>query len=337
MKEKILIVLLALLFVASIAVGVTLITGGTFNKEHLRFLSGREGYGVVNLYGAIKSAQSSGLLGTPREADAVVARLQAMGRNPLVKAVVLRVNSPGGSVAASQEIYEEVRRLATDKRVPVVVSISDLGASGGYYVSCGATKIFANPGSLVGSVGVISIFPNIQGLLSDKLGVKATVLTSGKWKDAGSPLREMTGEERDRFQKQIAGVYDQFFEVVKKARLGLIRDRLRDSGLQAEEAEKKALEQLQTLAQGQIYTGEDACIQGLIDQLGNFHDAVVEAKRLGGLPPDAPMIGSPSGVGLGELISPLAGAARDGGLMEAADSLTTSRIEYLYLPGGLLK
>ena len=337
MKEKILIVLLALLFVASIAVGVTLITGGTFNKEQLRFLSGREGYGVVNLYGAIKSAQSSGLLGTPREADAVVARLQAMGRNPLVKAVVLRVNSPGGSVAASQEIYEEVRRLATDKRVPVVVSISDLGASGGYYVSCGATKIFANPGSLVGSVGVISIFPNIQGLLSDKLGVKATVLTSGKWKDAGSPLREMTGEERDRFQKQIAGVYDQFFEVVKKARLGLIRDRLRDSGLQAEEAEKKALEQLQTLAQGQIYTGEDAYIQGLIDQLGNFHDAVVEAKRLGGLPPDAPMIGSPSGVGLGELISPLAGAARDGGLMEAADSLTTSRIEYLYLPGGLLK
>ena len=345
MKEKLVVGFLAILFIASIVVAVmsTLRAPDHEAGSGLPLFIGPKGYGVVHLYGQIAASQESGL-GSRRGADSVADRLRMMGENPQVKAVVLRINSPGGSVAASQELYEEVLRLKR-KDIPVVASVSDLGASGGYYVSCGATKILANPGSLVGSIGVISIFPNIDGLLQGKLGIKTKVLTSGEMKDAGSPLREMKPNEEEFFKKEIAKVYDQFFTAVKVSRLGAIKQKMRDPSDVAEPpiTDEQAIEKLRTLADGRIFLGEEAKNEGLIDGIGNFHDAVQEARKLARLPDDAPEITQPFGLeDLLDLVSnPLIASRKGDGLTETAaqalKDMTSVRMEYLYLPGGLLK
>jgi len=333
MKERVIIVVLVVLFAASIAVGVVVALRAPGEEGWKGFVSGRDGYAVVRLYGPIRASDELTIFGTETGSDKVAAQLRKLSRNPRVKAVVLRVNSPGGTVAATQEIHREVLRLR-EKGVPVVASISDLGASGAYYVSCGASKIFADKGSRVGSIGVISIFPNIEELLGEKLGIRTTVITSGKWKDSGSPLRDLTPEERERFEKQIQAIYDQFFEAVREGRLGAVEERLRRKAGKDNEGGEEALEHLRSLAEGQVFLGADALEEGLIDELGNLYDAISEAKKLAGLPEDAPRIGRPGG--LAKIVEALAGP----GAQEPAriaDRLTTVRIEYLYLPGGILK
>ena len=344
MKEKLVVGFLAILFIASIVVAVmsTLRAPDQTVSRGLPLFVGPKGFGVVYLYGHIESSQESGF-GARRGADSVAARLRSVAANPQVKAIVLRINSPGGSVAASQELYEEVVRLRKYK--PIVASVSDLGASGGYYVACGSDKIFANPGSIVGSIGVISIFPNIDGLLQGKLGIKTKVLTSGAMKDAGSPLRDMTPNEEEYFRKELSKVYDQFFAAVKASRLNAIKEKMRDPSdvAAAPITDEQAVEKLRTLADGRVFLGEEARSEGLIDVLGNFHDAVQEAKKLGNLPEDAPEITQPFGLeDLLEMVSdPLISSRSEGKLAETTTQvikdMTSVRVEYLYLPGGLLK
>ncbi len=178
-----------------------------------------------------------------------------------VKAVVLRVDSPGGAVAPSQEIYEEVGKLKETK--PVVVSMGSVAASGGYYIAAPATKIYANPGTVTGSIGVIMEIPNFKGLM-DKVGIKTEVIKSGKHKDLASVFRGVGREERTILQGVLDDVHDQFIRAVSEGR-GIPYKRVKE------------------IADGRIFTGRQAKDLGLVDALGNIQDAIMEAASLGGI------------------------------------------------------
>lgn len=347
MKEKLVVGFLSLLFIASIVVAVmtTLKAPPRPSAKATRgFISGPDGYGVVHISGPIDTTDRFDLSqGFQLGSEGVMARLQWMAKNPRVKAVVLRINSPGGRVAATQEIYDEVQKLR--KLKPVVASIADVGASGGYYIACGATEIVALPGSTVGSIGVIAIFPNIQGMLNDKLGIRTEVIKSpkDKMKDAGSPLRAMSDEEKARFQKELDAVYKQFFDVVKLRRSSSILQVAKAKGFDPALSDEQLLEQkLAELAQGQTFIGEEAKAEGLIDDTGNLWKAVSRARKLAKLPDDAPIVTPTTRMDrLLDLLLPPGDQAGAPGAAEVvskmADRLTSVRIEYLYLPGGILK
>ncbi|MBE9531596.1 MAG: signal peptide peptidase SppA [Proteobacteria bacterium] len=178
-----------------------------------------------------------------------------------IKAVVIRINSPGGSVAPSQEIYSEVRRLAKEK--DVIASMSSVAASGGYYIALGADSIVANPGTITGSIGVIVQFMNFEGLLS-KIGLKGSVIKSGEFKDTGSPLRQMNEVERKVLQALVDDVQRQFVDAVVEGR----------------ELERKVVEKL---ADGRIFSGAQALEFGLVDSVGGLREAVELAAELAGI------------------------------------------------------
>lgn len=188
-----------------------------------------------------------------------------------VKAIVLRIDSPGGVVGPSQEIYEEVKKVAARKKV--VVSMGSVAASGGYYIAAPATKIYANPGSITGSIGVILKFSNMEGLLG-KIGMKAYAIKSGAHKDLGSPIRPMTKGDRDIIQGVIDNIHDQFVRAVAEGR-------------------KIPLADVKQLADGRIFTGEQALGLKLVDKLGNQQDAVAEAARLAGVKGEPRLITPP--------------------------------------------
>ena len=178
-----------------------------------------------------------------------------------VKAVVLRINSPGGAVGPAQEIYREVKRLRRTKRV--VASMGGVAASGGYYIAAAADKIVANPGTITGSIGVIIEFINVEDLFR-KLGLKGYVVKSGRFKDVGSPLREMSQEDVRLLQDVIDDVHRQFVDAVAQGR-GLKR------------------EQVERIADGRIFSGAQAVEHGLVDVLGNQQDAIDLVARLAGI------------------------------------------------------
>ncbi len=190
----------------------------------------------------------------------VVRLLKRYRENINVRAIVFRIESPGGGVAASQEIYEEVKKTRKSGK-PVVVSMGAVAASGGYYVACGADKIVANPGSITGSIGVISQFMHFNELL-DKIGIDATTIKSGKLKDSGSPFRPMNAEDKKYFQDMIDDVHDQFISAVAEER-------------------KLKKEVVRKLADGRVFTGRKAYELHLIDTLGTFEDAIRIAADLG--------------------------------------------------------
>jgi protease-4 len=178
-----------------------------------------------------------------------------------IKAIVVRVDSPGGAVGPSQEIYEAVRKLKDKKHV--VVSMGSIAASGGFYIACAGEKIYANPGTLTGSIGVIFTFVNVQGLLK-WAGVQVSPLTAGKMKDVGSPYREMTPEEKTYLRGVLDDVHEQFIQAVADGR-----------GL--------PVDQVKPIADGRIFTGRQAKDLKLVDAMGGLEDAVAEAGKMGGI------------------------------------------------------
>ncbi len=178
-----------------------------------------------------------------------------------VKAVVVRINSPGGAVGPSQEIYSEIKRLRKTKKV--VASMGAIAASGGYYASVAAEKIVSNPGTITGSIGVIIEFINAEDLLS-KIGLKGYVVKSGKFKDTGSPLRKMEKEEMELLQGVINDVNGQFIKAVAEGR-----------GMKVEDVAK--------IADGRIFSGEQAKEKGLVDTLGDLTDAINLSAQLAGI------------------------------------------------------
>lgn len=196
-------------------------------------------------------------------------KLERFRKDDSIKAVVLRIDTPGGAVAPSQEIFEEIKKIKSEKKI-VVVSMGTLAASGGYYIAVAADKILASPGTITGSIGVIMEDFDLQGLL--KLAhLDSRVLKSGKFKDAGSPFRPMTLEERAFLQNVLDNMYAQFKQAVSEQR-------------------HIPMEKINELAEGKIYTGEQALALGLIDGLGNLYDAIDMAKKLAGLSSDASVI-----------------------------------------------
>ncbi len=180
-----------------------------------------------------------------------------------VKAILLNIDSPGGGVAVSQEIYTEVKRLREKKDKIVVAYLSSTGASGAYYVACAANKIVANPGTIVGSIGVIAEWVNYADLL-EWAKLKEVVFKTGEFKDTGSPARALTDNERKYFQGLIDDMYVQFVEAVASGR-------------------KIDLQDVRSMADGRVFTGRDARQRKLIDEIGNFQDAVDITARLAGI------------------------------------------------------
>jgi len=271
-RENLIIATILFLCIFSIVIGTYLIVERTVVGK-ARILTGKKGVAVVYLYGPLSvSRRASGWARFLPGADSVTSELRRIGEIETIKAVVLRINSPGGSIGAVQEIYEEVNRLK-EKGKKVVVSMGDVGASGAYYIACAADKIVANAGTVTGSIGVLMSLGNMEELFR-KIGIRVEVIKRGKHKDIGSLSREMTPEERKLLQGLIDDAYDQFLQAVIEGR-----------NLKKGEAEK--------IAQGQVFTGRQAKNLGLIDEIGNFQDAVRLAGKLAGIPGEPRVIELP--------------------------------------------
>ncbi|MGZ3539324.1 MAG: signal peptide peptidase SppA [Thermodesulfobacteriota bacterium] len=200
--------------------------------------------------------------GVISQSSAVIEELQQYLADDGVKAIVLRVDSPGGGVGPAQEIHREIMRIRSTSKKKVVTSMGSVAASGGYYIACASDRIVANPGTITGSIGVIMQFSNLEELLK-KIGVKGVVLKSGEHKDIGSPFREMTSEERKIMQDVLDNVHEQFIQAVADGR-------------------KLDRSKVAQIADGRILTGEQAKNLGLVDQLGNLQDTIdITAKMVG--------------------------------------------------------
>jgi len=217
---------------------------------------------VVRVDGVITEGRAPSAWSEGSGAARSVRELAAARENPRVKAVVVRLNSPGGSAAAAQEIAREMESLrAAGKKV--VASMGDVSASGAYWIACAADRIVADPATVTGSIGVITRIPQL-GSFYRRMGIEEEVFKSGKYKDMGSPGRALTGEERRIFEGMVQDVYGQFVDQVAAAR-HLPAARVRE------------------LADGRIFTGRQALAAGLVDRLGNLEDAVGEAVSLAGI------------------------------------------------------
>jgi protease-4 len=197
------------------------------------------------------------------DSEDVLKQLKGYSENDSIKAIVIRINSPGGAVVPSQEIYEEVKRLRDEEGKVIVASMGSVAASGGYYIAAGADTIMASPGTLTGSIGVIMEFATGKELM-DKIGIKNEVVKSGNMKDVGNFMRDMTDDERGYLQYVIDDVHEQFVEAVAGGRH---MDRVDVAGL----------------ANGSIYTGRQALELGLVDKLGGLDDAVTLAGEMAGI------------------------------------------------------
>jgi len=192
-----------------------------------------------------------------------IEELRRFRDNPSIKAVVLRIDSPGGGVVPSQEIHTEVLKARKGGRLKVVASMGNLAASGGYYIAAATDKIVANPGTLTGSIGVIMELANVQGLL-EKVGVQSVVIKSGRYKDLASPFRAMSKEDRVLLQRVLDDVHDQFIQAVAAGRA-------------------LNVEEVRPLADGRIFTGRQARTAKLVDELGDLQDAIKLAARMVGI------------------------------------------------------
>ena len=201
------------------------------------------------------------ITGIISRADATIKLIHTYRDDSSIKAIVVRINSPGGSVAPVQEIYSELEKIEK----PIVASMGGSAASGGYYVACAADTIVANPGTLTGSIGVIMQFTQLKGLY-DKVGLGHQVIKSGNFKDTGSPFRELTEQERAVLQATVDDVYNQFVDTIFEARGSLL-----------------TREEIVELADGRIFSGRQALDSKLLDQLGNLPDAIETAAKLAGI------------------------------------------------------
>lgn len=202
------------------------------------------------------------IIGAIDDPEPAVEQLERMRRDSSVRAVVVRLDSPGGGVAASQEIYEALRKIHEDGK-PVIASMGGVAASGAFYVACAADSIVANPGTLTGSIGVILSFPNTEALFR-KVGIKLEVVKTGKFKDVGSMWRAMTPEEQKLLEDVLNNVYDQFIDAIADGR---DLDR----------------EDILPYADGRIFSGDQAQTYGFVDRMGDLNDAIQLAAEMGGI------------------------------------------------------
>ncbi len=237
-------------------------------EEKVLFGKGRDKVLVIDISGFIRDRKEKNILGseTSRTMTARVREELDMAReDSRVKALILKINTPGGHVTTADIIYHEIEEYKKETGVPVVAELMDIAASGGYYIASSADTIVAQPTSITGSIGVVAYNVNAEGLL-DKIGITDRTIKSGEKKDMGSPLREMTGEEREILQSIIDELYGRFLTVVYAGRKGKIKkDRLRE------------------ISDGRVYTAGQALELRLVDSIGYMEDAVRKAKDLAGI------------------------------------------------------
>jgi len=253
-RRSILTVLTIIVLVALILGSTMVIAVKSLSSSSTTFFS--EKIGVIPVQGTISSEQT------------ITSQLVDFRKDASIKAIVLKINSPGGAIAPSQEIYREVEKTVPVKKV--VVSMGSVAASGGYYIAAPASRIVANPGTITGSIGVIMEFLCIEDLLN-KIGVDLEILKSGEFKDIGSPDRKLTEREREILNTLIAEMRKQFVEAIVRGR-GLPRHHV------------------ESIADGRIFSGARAKELGLVDVLGNFQDAVDITKELAGIKGEATLI-----------------------------------------------
>jgi len=223
------------------------------------YLTGGE-VGVLSLVGGDRVGLLE-IAGTINDSEEAIRHLKKFGEAQGIKAVVVRIDSPGGGVAPTQEITEEIEKLK--KKKPVVASLGGMATSGGYYIASACDQVVANAGTLTGSIGVIMELGNVEELLR-KIGLKGYAIKSGPHKDIGSPLRPLSAEEKAILQELVDNVHNQFVAAVAKGR------RLPE-------------EKVKTIADGRVYSGEQAKALGLVDTLGNIEDAIELAAKRGGI------------------------------------------------------
>ncbi len=244
---------LLIFFLVSFICGMGLIAILIFVSQGRRAVPvfpGRESVAVIDVEGPIFDVEES------------LKELKSHIKNSSVKGIVVRLNSPGGAVAPSQELYEEIKR-ARDKGKVIVASMASIAASGAFYIACAADEIYANPGTITGSIGVIAEFPNVQGLM-DKIGIRFETIKTGEYKDIGSMFRTMEPEEQQLLQDVLMDVYDQFVEAVSESRA-------------------MPVEEVKQYADGRIFSGRQALEYGFVDALGTQSDAIKRAAALGGI------------------------------------------------------
>ena len=247
-KNPVLIGIIVIAVIMVFFIGSIMLLTFMFRRETPSFALGAK-VGVVEITGVISNSRE------------VIRGIKYFAEDGGVKAIVLRVDSPGGGVGASQEIYREVVKARDVKTV--VASFGGVAASGGYYVACGADKIVANPGTITGSIGVVMQFANLEELFK-KIGYKGYVIKSGPHKDVGSPFREMKPEEKALLQEVIDTVHRQFVTAVAEGR-------------------KLPVEKVTAIADGRIFSGEQARALGLVDELGNLEDTIDIAAQMAGI------------------------------------------------------
>ena len=247
-KNPVLIGIIVIAVIMVFFIGSIMLLTFMFRRETPSFALGDK-VGVVEVTGVISNSRE------------VIRGIKYFVEDGGVKAIVLRVDSPGGGVGASQEIYREVVKARDVKTV--VASFGGVAASGGYYVACGADKIVANPGTITGSIGVVMQFANLEELFK-KIGYKGYVIKSGPHKDVGSPFREMKPEEKALLQEVIDTVHRQFVTAVAEGR-------------------KLPVEKVTAIADGRIFSGEQARALGLVDELGNLEDTIDIAAQMAGI------------------------------------------------------
>ena len=253
-KHPILIVIVILAITVLFLGGImTLILAFSGSSSRLTF---GDKIGVIPLKGPIM------------DSEPILSQLVDFRKDDKIKVIILRIDSPGGGVGPSQEIYREVRRTVETKKV--IASLGSIAASGGYYVASAADKIVANPGTITGSIGVIMEFVQLEDLLK-KIGINFEVLKSGEFKDIGSPHREMSKREKALITELIADVQAQFVDAVSTGR-GLPEEKIRE------------------IADGRIFTGAQAKALGLVDSLGNFQDAIQLAKEMAQIKGEATIV-----------------------------------------------
>ncbi|MEK6643952.1 MAG: signal peptide peptidase SppA [Planctomycetota bacterium] len=220
---------------------------------------------VIDVSGVLMNAHMPGLFSEGEHpVSFTVEKLTVAAEDRRVKAIVLRINSPGGSVTASDSLYQEVLAFKKKTGKPVIAYFQDVAASGGYYMACASDEIMAQRTSVTGSIGVVMQMMDLSRLMS-VVGISADAITSGEFKDAGSPFRPMKADERKVFQGLVNGFYQQFVAVVAAGRPKLTRD------------------QILKLADGRVYTAEQALEFGLIDRIGTLTDAIETAKNRAGI------------------------------------------------------
>jgi protease-4 len=288
-KHSILAVLVILGIVALMLGAILTLLSGSSGFSPLFSL--REKIGVVTIDGTIT------------DSEPIITQLVEFKKDKAIKAIILRINSPGGGVAPSQEIYREIRKTVATKTV--IASMGSVAASGGYYVACAADKIVANPGTLTGSIGVIMEFVQLEDLLR-KIGVGLEVLKSGEFKDIGSPYRKLTEKDKELLTSLISDIQKQFVEAVAQGR-------------------NLPVEKVREIADGRILSGSQGKELGLVDQLGNFQDAVELAKQMAGIKGEVSLVyPKKSGLKLWDLVFRNASEA----LYRSFRNILDTRIEY---------